>query len=221
MTHVVINPATSHIVDATHAAGRSAERDWQRFALFAGGIAFAIGNMLHPLEHNDAAYTKATWEAAHLTIFFSIPLLVLGLPVLYRRLQAERPRSPLNTFGVAASIVGLIGIAPGTILEAFVAPTIGYDAMTDLESGGMAIVNAAMGIAYLGGAIALGWAIRSARLRPRWMGPALIVSSLLLLGVMSGTGKVVGVIIIGATAAYGFALSALAATIKRPAAVRA
>ena len=128
---------------------RQRRRDWQRGSLAAGGVAFAIGNLLHPLEHNDAAYTKPTWEAAHLTIFFSIPLLVLGLPVLYRRLQAERPRSPLNTFGVAASVVGLIGIAPGTILEAFVAPTIGYDAMTDLESGGMAIVNAAMGIAYL------------------------------------------------------------------------
>jgi hypothetical protein len=221
MTQLSTHTDSTVLEFAAADAARTRGRDWQRFALFAGGIAFAVGNMLHPLEHNDAAYTRPTWEAAHLTIFFSIPLLVLGLPVLYRRLQAERPRSPLNTFGVAASVVGLIGIAPGTILEAFVAPTIGYDAMTDLESGGMAIVNAAMGIAYLGGAIALGWAVRNARLRPRWTGPTLIMSSALLLGVMSGSGKVVGVIIISATAAYGFALCALAATIERPAAIRA
>ena len=64
----------------------SIHRDWQRISLFVGGIMFAVGNMLHPLEHKDAAYESATWEAAHLTIFFSLPLLVLGLPYLHRRL---------------------------------------------------------------------------------------------------------------------------------------
>ncbi len=126
---------------------------------------FAVGNMLHPLEHEDAAYESATWEAAHLTIFFSLPLLVLGLPYLQRRLAA-RTDSRLAPFAVAASMAGLIGIAPGTIIETFVAPMIGHEAMTELESGGMGAVNAILGVAYLGGTIALGWVVRRVQAAP-------------------------------------------------------
>ena len=123
---------------------RRVRRDWQRISLFVGGIMFAVGNMLHPLEHKDAAYESATWEAAHLTIFFSLPLLVLGLPYLHRRLAAHTD-SRLAAFAVAASMAGLIGIGPGTIIETFVAPMIGHEAMTELESGGMGAVNAILG----------------------------------------------------------------------------
>jgi len=182
---------------------------WQRIALFAGGIAFAVGNVLHPLEHNDAAYHSATWKAAHLTIFFSLPLLVLGLPVIYRRLST-RIHSRLGEIAVSASVVGLIGIAPGTIIETFVAPMIGHHTMEELESGGMGVVNAILGGAYLGGTIALGWAVTRAKLRPRFAGPSLIAGAIVLLGVMSATGPLAGVAIIGATVLYGLALSALA-----------
>src|SRR4051812_3619064 len=65
--------------------------EWQRISLFLGGVVFAIGNLLHPLEHNDAAFTSPTWQAAHLTIFFSIPLLVLGLTYLHRQLTTRVP----------------------------------------------------------------------------------------------------------------------------------
>ena len=133
--------AASQSGETAPASGR---RDWQRVSLFVGGIMFAVGNMLHPLEHKDAAYETATWEAAHLTIFFSLPLLVLGLPYLHRRLAAHTD-SRLATFAVAASMAGLIGIGPGTIIETFVAPMIGHEAMTELESGGMGAVNAILG----------------------------------------------------------------------------
>ena len=188
-------------------AGR---RDWPRLALFIGGIAFALGNLLHPLEHSNDAYEAATWQAAHLTIFFSIPLLVLGLPVLQRKLVGRVTR-PLATIPVTASVIGLIGIAPGTILEAFVAPEVGHEAMTALESGGMAVVNGLMGTAYLGGTIALGWAVRRAEVGPRWVGPSLMASAAVLLGVMGATGPAAGVVIITATMVYGLALSVLAA----------
>ena len=188
----------------------SGRRDWQRISLFVGGILFAVGNLFHPLEHNDAAYDSATWEAAHLTIFFSVPLLVLGLPYLHRRLTGRVP-STLATVAVVASVVGLIGLGPGAIIETFVAPIIGHEGMEELESGGMGLVNAVLGVAYLGGTIALGWAVGRARLRPRWAGPALIVSAVVLLGVMGATGPAVGVVIISATAVYGIALAALAA----------
>jgi hypothetical protein len=182
---------------------------WQRTTLLVGGVAFAVGNLLHPLEHSDAAYESATWEAAHLLIFFSIPMLVLGLPVLHRRLR-ERVAPRIATIAVASSVVGLIGIAPGTVIEAFVAPTIGHEAMADLEAGGMMAVNALLGTAFLGGTLALGWAVRKAQLEPRWTGPVLVASAVVMLAVMGATGPVAGVVIITATVAYGASLAALA-----------
>jgi hypothetical protein len=204
---------TTHAGTTTDAREETAtarpRRDWQRASLAFGGVLFAVGNLLHPLQHNDAAYESATWEAAHLTIFFSLPMLVLGLPVLHRRLATRIDRR-LATLAVAASVVGLIGIAPGTIIEAFVAPSIGHAAMTELESGGMGAVNAVLGSAYLGGTLALGWAVRKAGLRPRWAGPALVVGAVTLLAVMGATGPAAGVVIIAATMVYGLTLSALA-----------
>ena len=48
MTELQIHPtataAPSEFGDTLPAAGR---RDWQRMSLFAGGIMFAIGNLLH------------------------------------------------------------------------------------------------------------------------------------------------------------------------------
>jgi hypothetical protein len=199
-----IDPITSEPSGST--GGR---RDWQRVALCAGGIVFAVGNLLHPLEHNDAAYHSASWKAAHLTIFFSLPLLVLGLPYLHRRLTTRVP-SRLATVAVAASVVGLIGIAPGTIIETFVAPMIGHHAMHELEAGGMGAVNGILGVAYLGGTIALGYAVNRAKLRPRWAGPSLGGGAVVLLAVMSATGPAAGVVIIAATVLYGLALAALA-----------
>ena len=203
MTQVQDHPITT-ITDPAHGP-----RDWQRLSLFAGGIAFAVGNLLHPLEHTEAAYHSATWQAAHLTIFLSIPLLVLGLPFLHRRL-VTRVSPLLATVAVAASVAGLIGIAPGTVIEAFVAPMVGHEAMKELESGGMAVVNGLLGAAYLGGTIALGRAVSKAKLPPRWAGPSLMVGAVVLLGVMGATGPAAGVVIITATVAYGLALAALA-----------
>jgi hypothetical protein len=200
----------SPFTGASDARASAVRRDWQRGALLSGGVLFAVGNLLHPLRHNDAAYDATTWEAAHLTIFLSLPLLVLGLPYLYRQLSA-RIGSRLSGISVAASVVGLIGIAPGTVIEAFVAPMVGHDAMKELESGGMAAINGLLGGFYLGGTIALGWAVSRARLRPRWTGYTLTASAAVLVGVMSSTSSVAGAVIIAATTAYGLSLAALAA----------
>ena len=112
MTQLLID-ATGPVDTIEQAPTSPTRADWQRVSLLVGGVAFAAGNLLHPLEHSDAAYHSATWEAAHLVIFFSLPLLVLGLPVLHRAL-VPRVGSRLSTIAVVASVVGLIGIAPGT-----------------------------------------------------------------------------------------------------------
>ena len=190
---------------------RAGRRDWQRVSLFAGGIAFAVGNLLHPLEHTEAAYHSATWQAAHLTIFFSIPLLVLGLPYLHRRLATTRVSPMLATVAVAASMAGLIGIAPGTVIEAFVAPMIGH-----ARHGGARVRRHGRGQRAPRRRLPRRHdrprAGRSARpsCRPRWAGPSLIVGAVVLLGVMSATGPAAGVVIITATVVYGLALAALA-----------
>ena len=172
-------------------------------------MAFAAGNLLHPLEHTDAAYHSATWKAAHLVIFFSLPMLVLGLPVLHRAL-VPRVGSRLSTIAVAASVVGLIGIAPGTIIETFVAPMIGHEAMTGAGVRRHGRGQRLLGSAYLGGTIALGWALSATQAASSWAGPALIVGAVVLLGMMTATGPAAGVVIITATVAYGLSLSALA-----------
>jgi hypothetical protein len=216
MTQTYIEPTSINALDADAPRFSAPSRNWQRVSLFTGGVLFAIGNMLHPLQHNDKAYESATWEAAHLMIFFSIPLIVLGMPVLHRMLSTRIGRR-LSAFSVAASVVGLIGIAPGTIIETFVAPMVGHEAMKQLESGGMGAVNALLGGFYLGGTIALGWAVRKAKLRPAWAGPTLAVSAVAMVAVMSSTSAAAGVVIIAATTAYGVALSALAARATTPA----
>jgi hypothetical protein len=187
---------------------------WQHRAVVAGGLLFALGNALHPLEHSDAAYRSATWEAAHLVILVALPLLVLGLPAVQGRLRA-RVAGPLATWPVALSIVGLIGLAPGMLLEAFVAPTIGHAAMEKLEEGSLGVVSGLFAVAFLGGGLALAWAARQARLAPGWASPMLVIASVAMLGAMGVTGRAAGAVIIAATVAYGVGLAALG---RRPAA---
>lgn len=212
---LITNPTPASQTDragaiaSTDSPTRTPRRSWQSISLVAGGLLFAIGNVLHPLQHSDDAYEAATWQAAHLTIFFSLPLLVLGMPALYRSLGARVGRR-LASYSVLASVIGLIGIGPGTIIEAFVAPAIGHEAMEHLESGGMGVVNALFGFAFLSGTIALGWAAHRARLRPRWAGPTIVGGAVALLAVMDATSAAAGVVIITATALYGLALAALA-----------
>jgi hypothetical protein len=180
---------------------------WCRRSLMAGGLVFALGNALHPLEHTDAAYDYATWEAAHLLILLSIPLLVLGLPTL---------RGRVPKLAIAATTVGLIGLAPGCVIETFVAPTIGADAMEDLVGGGMGAVDGLFGAAFLGGLLAVAWHARRAGMSPSWAPTALLVATLALLPAMGMTGPGVGVLIIGATVVQGVSLTALAVASAEP-----
>lgn len=98
---------------------------------------------------------------------------------------------------------------PGTVIEAFVAPRIGNTAMDDLASGGMGVVDAVFGVAFLGGSLCLGWALRKSGLRPVWLGTSLIVVSVVMLASMGTSGPVGGAVIIAATVVYGSALAAL------------
>ncbi len=90
---------------------------------------------------------------------------------------------------MVATIVGLIGITPTTVIETFVAPDIGHAAMEHLEAGGMGTVDAVFGLAYLGGALTLGWALWRAHVGIHWIGPPIIAAAVALLGSMAGPGR--------------------------------
>lgn len=181
---------------------------WQGRLLTAGGVLFAVGNLLHPLEHSDAAYDYPTWEAAHLLILVSIPMIVVGLPAVHR-LLCGRVSDRLALWPVVAVMVGIIGIAPGTVIEAFIAPLIGNAAMDDLATGGMGVLDGFFGAAFLGGTVALGWALRKATVNPTWPGPVLMATGGVMLVCMGLTGPIGGLVIIAATVAYGSALAVL------------
>jgi hypothetical protein len=120
----------------------------------------------------------------------------------------ERVSERLALLPVIAAIVGLIGLAPGLVIESFVAPEIGHEAMSALEHGGMGALNAVFGLAFLGGSLSLAWAARRGRLEPSWAAPVLLVATAVLILSMGLTGPLGGAVIIAGTVAYGLAVAA-------------
>ena len=108
-------------------------------------IGLVVGNLLHPLQHSDAAYDRPTWAAAHVVILLSLPLLLLGWPTLHAELVRGGQRG-LTTAATALTVIGYVGVASTLLVEAYVAPTIGHAAMQRLEDGGMGVTSAALGL---------------------------------------------------------------------------
>ena len=174
----------------------------------AGGLLFTLGNLLHPPEHNDAAYRMATWEVAHLAVFFSLPFLLLGLPVLYGALE----RRGAGRFALAAAVlavIGFVGMAPRLLVEAFIAPAFGHDAMERFQGTGFGVVGGLLPIAWVLSSIPLAVASQRAGFGPRWVRVVFVVVSLALLVGAGVPGAAGGVVVIAATAFYGVAVAVL------------
>jgi hypothetical protein len=169
---------------------------------------FALGNLLHPLEHSDAAYQAVTWEVAHLVIFLSLPLLALGLPRLAVVLR-QRGAGSLALAALVISVVGLFAIAPGLLAEAYLAPLLGSQTMQRIDSSGFGAVSGVLSLAWVLAAIPLAIAAYRARFGPRWVHALLIAASAALLVVGGMSGPVAGAAIIAATAGYGVAVAML------------
>jgi hypothetical protein len=182
-----------------------------------GGALFAAGNLLHPLEHSEAAHSAATWEAAHLIFALGGLLIAAGLPLLLVVGQVVRPSRLVMTGGVLLA-VAFAALAPGAWFEAFVAPLPGGVAER-LETGPGGAVNGVAGFAWIAGALlfGVGLARRGARRAIRAAGAALTVATVVL---AAGPGIPVteGLWIIPATALIGVALMVPAvAALRRPA----
>jgi hypothetical protein len=185
-------------------------------ALVAGGVLFAAGNLMHPLQHNDAAYEKPLWELAHVIILASIPLLLLGLPTLDRSLRRLGGRN-LPPAVAVLSVVGFVGMAPGLLAEAFIAPEIGHAAMTKIEEGGFGTVSGALAVCWMASLPVLFFALRNARVAPAPVRWAFLVAGVALVTLGNGDSKLAGVVIIAATALYGLAMAVIGLGLARQA----
>ena len=177
------------------------------WALGVGGLLFSLGNLLHPLQHVDAAYRTPTWAVAHLAIFFSLPLLLLGLPSLDRALRA-RGAGSISRVAVWLAVVGLIGMAPGLLAEAHIAPELGQAAMQHLDTTGFGVVGGLLSMAWVASSLVLAVACHRAGFGPTWARVVLAVVAVALLVGASPT-AIGGMVIIVATAAYGVSIAAL------------
>jgi hypothetical protein len=175
----------------------------------AGGVLFAVGNLLHPLEHSHAAHQAATWEAAHLTFGFAELLICAGLPLLIAAGGLVRP-SRLAVGGAVGLAVASAALAPGAWFEAYVAPLRG-GVGEQLEAGSGGTVNAVAGLSWLVATIAFGAGLawRGARRPVRLAGAVLLGTVVVLLAGPAFPGRE-GLWIIPATVVAGLTLVALA-----------
>lgn len=177
------------------------------WALGAGGLLFSLGNLLHPLQHVDAAYHTPTWAVAHLAIFFSLPLLLLGLPSLDHALRA-RGSGNSSRAAVWLAVLGLIGMAPSLLAEAYIAPELGQAAMQHLDATGFGVVVGLLSMAWVASCLVLAVACQRGRFGPGWTRVVLAVVAFALLVGATPT-AFGGIVIILATAAYGVSMAAL------------
>ncbi|UGT39552.1 hypothetical protein LTV02_26265 [Nocardia yamanashiensis] len=129
-------------------------------ALIAGGVLFAIGNGLHPLEHSETAEHAPTWVAAHLTFSAGAVLMAVGLPLVTAAWRfAGKHSSPTasETFGVeqhgphADSPVGMrahTGVlpAPADVRPASDRPGTGWVARVSTLAGALLYVGLTLAI---------------------------------------------------------------------------
>jgi hypothetical protein len=178
------------------------------WSLVAGGLLFALGNLLHPPEHNEAAFDHPTWAAAHLVMLLSVPLLILGFPALYGALD-RRGAGRLGLGAIVLGVFGLVGMTPGLLAEAFIAPEIGYQTMQRLEATGFGAVGGTVPLLWVVSSFPLALACYRAKLGPRWSTGLLVAVPLVLLTLAGLPGAAGGVAIIGATTVYGLVVALL------------
>jgi hypothetical protein len=190
-------------VRTTRSGGQLNASAW---SLVAGGVLFALGNLLHPLEHSAAAYAYPTWAAAHVVIFLSVPLLILGFPALHSALE-RRDAGRLGLVAIVLGVVGLVAMAPGLLAEAFIAPEVGLETMQRLEATGFGVFGGLLSMLWLASSLLLGAACYRAELGPRWAAGVLVLASVVLLIAAGLSGPAAGAAIIAATAAYGLVVA--------------
>lgn len=176
----------------------------QRVLLITGGLVFAVGNLVHPLEHSTSAEQTGTWVLAHMLLYASVFGLAAGLPVLR---SALAPAGSVGTVGLVGFWAGTLSILPSTVYEAFIAPQLDGALEADVVAAMLPSELIALPL-FVGGGLLLGIAALRAGL-PRWFGITWIAATIALL-VGPAVVSPEGLTIIPATAAQGLTVAGLA-----------
>lgn len=178
-------------------------------SLVAGGVLFAVGNLMHPLRHDAAALEAPTWLAAHLVFGAGSVLMAAGLGVLSRRLAPSRAA----TVGLGVLWLGLVLMPIGSITEGYVSPAMG-EAYSDLESSLLWFSTLAGVSTLLGPLLVAVGAVRH-RLLPAPV--ALALPGITLGGLAAGALPAEGYGIIPGAVVFGLGMAAAGRVSRRPA----
>lgn len=166
-----------------------------------GGALFALGNLLHPLEHGDAAERSATWEVAHLLFGIGAVLICAGIPAIAGVLSSVR----LARTGAAFTWLAMLLIPVGSYFELYVAPELSEAAVERIESDAAAFAVVQV-LPYLLGPVLLGIAAFRSGTWPLAARVALVGAPVVTLLAPALPGED-GIWIIAGTAVLGLALA--------------
>jgi hypothetical protein len=152
---------------------------WSGLASLLAGVLHILGAFLHPVGEDAAAISSPNWVPAHLVLWVSGILILLGLVGLYTR-QGEKT----GWLGLVGFVLAFIGIAVGGGLLSIVSiiiPLIATEApaLVDQAMTPPAFVLPVVAVGFGLGFILFGVATMRAGVLPRWAGLLLIIGTVL------------------------------------------
>ncbi|MEV0332947.1 hypothetical protein [Nocardia sp. NPDC050717] len=150
--------------------------------LAVGALLWAVGNLLHPLEHSEDAVHAPTWTAAHLTFAVGAVLMAVGLPALVRVIRRADGgwASRMLTLAHGLLFAGLAVVIPiGAYHETFVSTGVDHHTASEIADASAAVL-APLSLALLLGFVLLAVyaLIRPAAVFGRWSGALIIAGTL-------------------------------------------
>jgi hypothetical protein len=163
------------------------------WALLAGSVLGTAGYLSAFLANGngDDRFTGSSWSALYTIALFGDVLVVLGLPALLHA-HGERSRT-LTLIGYTGVLVPLVVLNVGEgCVEAFVKPYLAkHGGLPKHDLPGLAAFEIPALLVLLVGMICLGVAVFRARVLPRWVGVAFILTPLLgVAGIPGGAGLI-------------------------------
>ncbi|SHN44025.1 hypothetical protein SAMN05443668_11022 [Cryptosporangium aurantiacum] len=193
--------AVSAPLAPTEAPDHRAGLRMRALAVVAGGVLFALGNALHPWEHNEAALTYPTWVLSHLTFAAGALLIAAGSGALAQRLAPSR----VALVGLGLLWLGMVLMPVGAYAEAYVAPAVDQDVFAGIEESA-AILNVVYALPVLLGPLLIAFGTLRHRLLPVWV--SLALQGTLIGAVLGPALPKEGYGIIPGTVVFGFAIAA-------------
>ena len=152
---------------------------WSGLITVAGGVLHIVGSLLHPVGEDLAAINHANFVPAHLLLWASTILFLLGLVGLYAGQAEETGRLGLTGFILA--FVGFAVVSGLLAMVSIAVPLIAAEmpGLVDRAMTPPAFILPFIALGFGLGVILFGAATMRAGVYPRWAGLLLIVGALL------------------------------------------